>query len=207
MADGEFAPTCPIPIRDYPAVLLAHGGGGRLMGDLVQRLFLPAFRNSHLEARHDGAVLELDSGERLAFTTDSYVVDPLFFPGGDIGKLAVVGTVNDLAVAGALPRFVSCALILEEGLPTADLERVLDSMRRAAAESGVEVVTGDTKVVPRGKADRLFINTAGVGELPERPLPGGELAAGDVVIVSGTIGKDRLTATARIPHRSKNPVM
>jgi hydrogenase expression/formation protein HypE len=154
-------------------------------------MFLPAFR-SPVAARaapaHDSAVLDV-GGRRLAFTTDTFVVSPLFFPGGDIGRLAVFGTVNDLAVVGAIPRFISCGLILEEGLPMADLERVLGSMRDAARAAGVEVVTGDTKVVPHGKADKLFINTAGIGQVPEGVTPPGGLSRpGDVIILTGPVG-------------------
>jgi len=169
-------------------IKLGHGSGGVLTRRLIEDTLLRFFTSPRLAPLPDSAWLEVQ-GVRVAFTTDSYVVDPIFFPGGDIGKLAVFGTVNDLAVVGALPRFISCALILEEGLPQADLEAVLDSMRKAAAAAGVEVVTGDTKVVPRGKADKLFINTAGLGVLPEvAAVPGGELQAGDAVIVSGPVG-------------------
>jgi hydrogenase expression/formation protein HypE len=169
-------------------IQLGHGSGGVLTRRLVAETVLRFFRSERLQPLPDSATIPV-VGSEVAFTTDSYVVDPIFFPGGDIGKLAVCGTVNDLAVAGALPEFISCALILEEGLPLADLEAVLDSMRRAAGEAGVEVVTGDTKVVPRGKADKLFINTAGIGRLPAgAPRPGGQPQAGDVVVVSGPLG-------------------
>lgn len=169
-------------------IKLGHGSGGVLTRRLVEGTLLKYFSSERLAALPDSALLELD-GARLAFTTDSYVVDPIFFPGGDIGKLAVFGTVNDLAVVGAIPRFISCGLILEEGLLMADLERVLASMRDAARLAGVEVVTGDTKVVPHGKADALFINTAGIGQVPEgvRP-PGGLALPGDVIIVTGPVG-------------------
>lgn len=185
----DFDLQCPVPIGDHPTIQLAHGGGGRVMRDLIERLIVPAFRNQALEARHDSAVVEL-GGVRLAFTTDSYVVNPLFFPGGDIGKLAVCGTVNDLAMAGARPAYLSCAFILEEGLPLATLERVIASMRAAAAAAGVALVTGDTKVVDRGRGDGLYVNTAGVGLVsagldlrPER------VQAGDAVLVSGDLGR------------------
>jgi len=172
---------------------MAHGGGGRAMRELIDKLILPAFDNPRLAMLEDQARVGLGSlaehGDRLAFTTDSYVVAPLFFPGGDIGKLAVCGTVNDLAMSGATPLFLSCGLIIEEGLPTADLERVLASMAEQARAAGVQVVTGDTKVVNRGAADKLFINTAGIGVIAR----GVEIAAtrarpGDVVIVNGTLG-------------------
>ena len=174
-------------------ITMAHGGGGRAMRELIDKLILPAFDNPRLAMLEDQARVGLGSlaehGDRLAFTTDSYVVAPLFFPGGDIGKLAVCGTVNDLAMSGATPLFLSCGLIIEEGLPTADLERVLASMAEQARAAGVQVVTGDTKVVNRGAADKLFINTAGIGVIAR----GVEIAAtrarpGDVVIVNGTLG-------------------
>src|SRR5574341_1996125 len=158
----DFSLSCPIPIGDYPQVLLAHGGGGKLMHQLIEKMFLPTFRNPLLDVRHDGAVVTLDE-TRLAFTTDSYVVHPLCFPGGDIGTLAVNGTVNDLAMCGARAVYLSAGFILEEGLPMDVLWRVVRSMQRAAADAGVQLVTGDTKVVDRGKGDGVFINTAGIG--------------------------------------------
>ncbi len=169
-------------------IKLGHGSGGVLTRRLIEETLLKFFTSPRLAALPDSAWLELEGG-RVAFTTDSYVVDPIFFPGGDIGRLAVFGTVNDLAVAGALPRFISCSLILEEGLPTAELERVLSSFEQAAGEAGVEVVTGDTKVLPRGKADRMFVNTAGLGLLPGAiEPPGGQARPGDAIIVSGPVG-------------------
>ena len=198
MAEGDFAPTCPIPISDYPSVMLAHGGGGRLMGDLIRRMFLPAFETPHPEALHDGAVLELGSDERLAFTTDSYVVSPLFFPGGDIGALAVNGTVNDLAMCGARPRFLSAGFIIEEGLPMDQLWQVVQSMQAAAVAAGVSLVTGDTKVVDRGKGDGLFINTAGIGLVPAGvEVSPSRVAAGDALIVSGDLGRHGMAVMAR----------
>jgi hydrogenase expression/formation protein HypE len=189
--------TCPVPIGQYDCVLLAHGGGGRLMHQLLERLIRPAFANPLLDTGHDAAVLEAGGGVRVAFTTDSYVVRPLFFPGGDIGSLAVNGTVNDLAMAGARPAFLSAAFIIEEGLPMATLARVVASMREAAAAAGVQVVTGDTKVVDRGKGDGLYINTAGIG-LVEHALTIGpaSVAAGDAVIVSGDIGRHGMAIMA-----------
>jgi len=157
-----FAGSCPVPITDQDHVTLAHGGGGRMMHALLERVILPPFGQQPLPTRHDGAVLDPGPG-RLAFTTDSYVVKPLFFPGGDIGTLAVTGTVNDLAMCGARPIALSAGFILEEGLPLATLERVVASMARTAEAAGVAIVTGDTKVVDRGKGDGLFVNTAGVG--------------------------------------------
>jgi hydrogenase expression/formation protein HypE len=168
---------------------MGHGSGGRLSADLLQQVFLPAFEGQVLAALEDQATVEL-SGTRMALTTDSFVVRPIFFPGGDIGTLAVNGTVNDLAVGGAVPRFLSAAFILEEGLPLEDLERVARSMRRACDAAGVVLVTGDTKVVDRGKADQLFITTTGVGAYPpfRPPVSIAAARAGDRVLVSGTLG-------------------
>ncbi len=169
-------------------VKLGHGSGGVLSRRLIEQTLLRYFDSPRLASLPDSAHLEL-GGARVAFTTDSYVVDPIFFPGGDIGKLAVCGTVNDLAVTGAMPRFISCSLILEEGLPMAQLTAILQSMKRAATAAGVEVVTGDTKVVPRGGADKVFINTAGLGVVPvDGARPVGQLQAGDAIIVSGPVG-------------------
>jgi hydrogenase expression/formation protein HypE len=168
-------------------ILLAHGSGGRLAHDLVEKSFVKTLANPLLARLDDSAVFEVSG--RLAFTTDSYVVSPIFFPGGDIGKLAVCGTVNDLAMSGAKPLYLSLAFIIEEGLSLAELEQVVNSVRLAAGEAVVEIITGDTKVVPRGSADRLFINTAGVGLIPEGVDIGGDKAKpGDKVILSGAIG-------------------
>jgi hydrogenase expression/formation protein HypE len=194
--DRDFTLSCPIPIQQYPHILLAHGGGGKLMHQLIEKMFLPTFDNPVLRSRHDSAVLAIE-GKKLAFTTDSYVVQPLFFPGGDIGQLAVNGTVNDLAMCGARPLFLSAGFILEEGLPTETLWQVVQSMQRAAREAEVQLVTGDTKVVDRGKGDGIFINTAGVG-LVERDLaisPAG-VKAGDVVLLSGDLGRHGIAIMA-----------
>lgn len=178
---------CPIPISEYPTVTLAHGGGGRLTQMLIERLFLPAFANPALEQLHDGAVLDLD-GARLAFSTDSFVISPLFFPGGDIGALAVHGTVNDLAMCGARPIGLSAGLILEEGLPMEQLWRIVQSMQYAAAAVGVPIVTGDTKVVDRGKGDGVFINTAGIGLIPAGVhIAPSRAEPGDLVLINGPI--------------------
>lgn len=184
---------CPVPIREYPTVLLAHGGGGRLTQMLIERMFLKAFDNPALDVLHDGAVLELN-GARLAFSTDSFVVSPLFFPGGDIGSLAVHGTVNDLAMCGASPLALAAGFILEEGLLMEDLWRIVQSMQAAAQAIGVPIVTGDTKVVDRGKGDGLFINTTGIGLIP----PGVQVAPqraqpGDVVLINGDIAVHGIT--------------
>ncbi len=189
MANDEFNVTCPAPIGARSTVQLAHGGGGRLTRSLFEHVFLRAFDNPALAARLDAAVLEL-GGARLAFTTDSYVVDPIFFPGGDIGTLAVFGTVNDLAMVGARPAFLSAAFILEEGLPLDDLRAIVGSMRAAAKQAHVEIVTGDTKVVGRGKADKCFVTTSGVGLVPpDRTISPARVAVGDVVILSGDVGR------------------
>jgi hydrogenase expression/formation protein HypE len=183
--------SCPVPRSRYEHVLLGHGSGGQLTAELIGRLFLPAFGNDVLAALEDQATLALPGvkGPRVAFTTDSFVVRPLFFPGGDIGKLAVHGTVNDLAVGGARPLYLSAAFILEEGLPLADLRRIVASMRDACREAGVALVTGDTKVVDRGKGDGVFITTSGIGLVPEgRSLSIHAARPGDRVLVSGTLG-------------------
>ena len=171
-------------------ITLSHGAGGKATQTLIQAVFLDAFRNPLLEPLDDGARLSID-GASLAFTTDSYVVSPLFFPGGDIGDLAVNGTVNDLAVSGAEPLHLSAGFILEEGFPVADLKRIVASMRDAAAAAGVQIVTGDTKVVQRGKADGCYINTAGVGAI--RRTLGGDVRPGDAILVSGPIGEHGVT--------------
>jgi hydrogenase expression/formation protein HypE len=183
-----------LPLADYPAIVMAHGGGGKLGNELVEHLFLPAFRNTALENLGDAAVFELGGGNglaagRIAMSTESFVVQPLFFPGGSIGALAVNGTVNDVAVSGAIPKFLSASFILEEGFPIAQLAAIVEEMADAARAAGVQIVTGDTKVVERGHGDGCYINTAGVGVLragvtvgPDRAQPG------DAVLVSGTIG-------------------
>jgi hydrogenase expression/formation protein HypE len=173
-------------------ITLAHGSGGKAMHELIEGLFLEHLRNPLLEKLEDQAVFEIGTERlpaKLAFTTDSYVVDPIFFPGGDIGELAVNGTVNDLAVSGARPLYLSVGFILEEGFPVADLKRVLESMRKAADAAGIEIVTGDTKVVPKGSADKLFINTSGIGVIERAVnISASRAQVGDKVIVSGTIG-------------------
>jgi hydrogenase expression/formation protein HypE len=192
----DFAPSCPSPLGHHSTVLLAHGGGGRLMHELLERVFVCAFSNPVLETRHDAAVVDLGAA-RIAFTTDSYVVRPLFFPGGDIGTLAVNGTVNDLAMAGARPRYLSAGFIIEEGLAIGTLERVVASMRDAARAAGVEIVTGDTKVVDRGKGDGVFINTAGIGLVEHgRRIEPASVRPGDAVLLSGDIGRHGMAIMA-----------
>jgi hydrogenase expression/formation protein HypE len=180
--------SCPLPLCDYPNIILAHGGGGRLMQDLIEHLFAPAFRCPELEAMGDAAVVP-SPGARLAFSTDSYVVRPLFFPGACIGDLAVNGTVNDLAVQGARPLYLSAGFILEEGLAMQTLAGIVDRMAASARAAGVRVITGDTKVVERGNADQVFINTAGIGVVPDDVFLGPQrIQEGDAIIISGTIG-------------------
>jgi hydrogenase expression/formation protein HypE len=177
----------------HDTIRLDHGSGGKMSGDLISGTLLPAFDNPILSQLNDGADLQVD-GARLAFSTDSFVVDPLFFPGGNIGDLAVNGTVNDLAMCGAVPLYLSVGLILEEGFPMADLSRILASMKQAAQAAGVLIVTGDTKVVPRGAADKVFINTSGIGRIPPHVhLSADRARPGDVVILSGTMADHGMT--------------
>jgi hydrogenase expression/formation protein HypE len=180
--------VCPMPLRDYPQIVLGHGGGGKLSQDLVEHLFLPAFQNDALASLADGAVLSV-AGVRLAFSTDSYVVRPLFFPGGSIADLAVNGTVNDLAMLGAKPLFLSAGMIIEEGLPIQTLGTLVEQMAAAARRAGVQIVTGDTKVVDKGHGDGVYINTSGIGLIPEGvDIAPQNARPGDVVLVSGMIG-------------------
>ena len=188
--------VCAVPLGPGEQILLAHGGGGRLTRDLIEKELLPALRNPALEQLADGAVLDVPAG-RFAFTTDSFVVQPLFFPGGDIGTLAVNGTVNDLAMCGAQPLYLSLGLILEEGLAVADLRRVVASIAAAARAAKVVVVTGDTKVVERGKGDGIFVNTSGLGLVrATNPLGAAEVRPGDAVLVSGPIGQHGVAVMA-----------
>ena len=195
MADAKtinpFTLSCPVPRVADDRIVLAHGGGGRLTHQLIEKIFMPAFSNDMLEQRHDGAVVSVN-GSRLAFTTDSFVVRPLIFPGGDIGDLAVNGTVNDLAMCGARPLYLSAGFILEEGLEMETLRTVVTSMQKAAADAKVKLVTGDTKVVDKGKGDGIFVNTSGIG-LIEANVKGtigpSAVQPGDVVIVSGDLGR------------------
>jgi hydrogenase expression/formation protein HypE len=178
-------------------ILLDHGSGGRSSHELIEKVFLPRFQNPFLNEMNDSAVFSLE-GATLAFTTDSYVVDPIFFPGGDIGSLAVCGTVNDLAMRGARPCYLSAGFILEEGFPVKDLEQILLSMERASREAEIQIVTGDTKVVPRGAADKIFINTAGIGLIPRGVAIAGQNAhPGDAVLISGSIADHGLTILSK----------
>jgi hydrogenase expression/formation protein HypE len=182
--------VCPVPLKHDKKILLGHGSGGKMMNDLIRRTFLPPLTNPILDAGNDAGVTEVGHNNRLAISTDAHVVDPLFFPGGDIGKLAICGTVNDVSMVGASPKFLTASFILEEGLNIDILEAVVQSMREAAEESGVEIVAGDTKVVQKTKADGLYISTTGVGTfLHQGIFIGGDQAKpGDIVILSGTIG-------------------
>ena len=179
-------------------IVLAHGSGGRLHHELINKVFRSRLSNPRLDQMLDAAILELSGENRVAFSTDSFVIDPLFFPGGDIGCLAVYGTANDLSVSGAIPLYLSAGFIIEEGFPIADLMQIVDSMHRAADEIGIEVVTGDTKVVGRGQADKLFINTAGIGLIPAGlNLSPTQIRPGDQIIVSGLIGEHGLAILAQ----------
>ena len=181
-------PVCPVPLTHNEQIVMGHGSGGKMSHDLIRKTFLAAFDNSILQTGDDAAPLAIH-GTRLAISTDSHVVTPLFFPGGDIGKLAVCGTVNDVAMLGARPLYLTAGFILEEGLPIETLQRVVESMSAAAQEAGIQIVAGDTKVVEKGKADGLYINTTGIGEiLPNINIGGAQAKPGDVVILSGSIG-------------------
>jgi len=179
--------TCPMPLRDHPTIVMGHGGGGQLSAELIEHLFVPAFGNGELTELADAAVLDLEGS--ISFSTDTFTVHPRFFPGGDIGELAINGTVNDVAMRGAVPKYLSVGLVLEEGLPMAELGVIVNSMAKAAAHAGVTIVTGDTKVVDRGHGDGIYVNTTGIGAMragadirPQRATPG------DAIIVSGTMG-------------------
>jgi len=195
ISNQDFNLNCPIPIQKYPHILLAHGGGGKLMRQLIDQMFLPIFGDSN-QVEHDAATLQLN-GNKIAFTTDSYVVNPLFFPGGDIGSMAVHGTVNDLAMAGARPLYLSVSFILEEGLPIQTLWEIILSMKKAADNAQVKIVTGDTKVVDKGKGDGIFINTSGIGiiehHLTINPF---SVQPGDAVIINGDLGRHGIAIMA-----------
>ncbi len=190
-ANGDISAlfgSCPLPVFHHKEIVLGHGSGGKLTSELIDKVFLPAFSNPVLDKLDDQAVITIN-GARLAFTTDSFVVTPIFFPGGDIGRIAVNGTVNDLAMSGARPLYLSAAFILEEGLATDDLRRVVESMRAAAEEAGVQFVTGDTKVVNRGKGDQIFITTTGIGVIDsDANISADRARPGDKILLSGYIG-------------------
>jgi hydrogenase expression/formation protein HypE len=196
LAAEDFA-QCPLPIRDHDTVQLSHGSGGKMMNDLINKLFLWAFDNPHLNQLDDQAVIELN-GSRLAISTDSFVVDPLFFPGGDIGELAVNGTVNDVCMSGARPLYLSAGFVLEEGFSLAELRRIVESMRASARRAAVSVITGDTKVVNKGKGDKVFINTTGIGLIEHSyTISSHSLRAGDLLILSGSIGDHGMAILSR----------
>jgi len=197
MTNKNFTPVCPLPIENYPNVMLAHGGGGKLMKDLIEKMFVPTFSNEILAQQHDSSVVEI-LGAKIAFTTDSFVVNPLFFPGGDIGSLAVNGTVNDLAMSGAKPLFLSAGLILEEGFPMEKLWEIVNSMQAAAKKANVQFITGDTKVVDKGKGDGVFINTSGIGIVgTELEIAPKSVQAGDVILVNGDLGRHGIAIMAQ----------
>ena len=189
--------SCPEPWSHRTEVTVGHGGGGRLTQELIDRVFRPAFANATLDTQHDGALLSLPGGGRLAFTTDSHVVSPLFFPGGDIGQLAVNGTVNDLCMCGARPLWLSAAFIIEEGFAISTLERIARSMSAAAVAAGVSIVTGDTKVVERGKGDGLYVSTAGIGVIETSLVVApASIRAGDAIVLSGDVGRHGMAIMA-----------
>ncbi|MFH1198429.1 MAG: hydrogenase expression/formation protein HypE [bacterium] len=188
--------NCPVPLNDYEKILLAHGGGGTLSHNLIKKIIQPQFSNKFLDEMHDSAVLEID-GKKIAFTTDSYVVKPIFFPGGDIGKLSICGTVNDLVCAGAKPLFISVGFILEEGFTVEDFKKIISSMSEAAQIAGVQIVTGDTKVVERGKGDQIYINTSSIGEIYDGvSISPKKIEVGDKIILSGKIAEHGIAIMA-----------
>ena len=188
--------SCPIPLEDYPNVVMAHGGGGKLTHQLISKMFYPLFQNEHLALEHDGAVFNVPTG-KIAFTTDSHVVSPLFFPGGDIGKLSVYGTVNDLAMCGAVPKYISLSFIIEEGLDMETLWQVCKSIQQAAIKTGVSIVTGDTKVINRNKGQELYINTTGIGFIEQNlAIQPSSIQEGDLIIVNGDIGRHGIAIMA-----------
>ena len=188
--------SCPIPIENYPNVVMAHGGGGKLTHQLVSQMFQPLFKNEHLDIEHDGATIDIAT-HKIAVTTDSHVVTPLFFPGGDIGKLSVYGTVNDLAMCGAIPKYLTLSFIIEEGLKMKTLWNISLSIQKAAKETGVSIITGDTKVIGRNKGEDIYINTTGVGIVEHDLLiQPSSVQHGDVIIVSGDIGRHGIAIMA-----------
>ncbi len=197
MSDKSRKPfNCPLPISDYPSILVAHGGGGKLMHQLLEKMILPTFSSSFKNNCHDSAVFEI-AGTRLAFTTDSYVVRPIQFPGGDIGTLAINGTVNDLAMSGARPLYLSAGLIIEEGFPMETLWQILQSMKQAADTARVKLITGDTKVVDKGKGDGIYINSSGIGIIEHSlNIEPRSVVAGDAVLVNGDLGRHGIAIMA-----------
>ena len=181
--------SCPLPINDYDTITMAHGGGGKMMNNLIEKMFFHYLSNNMINEKHDGAVFKTE-GHKYAFTTDSYVVNPIFFPGGNIGELAVYGTVNDLSMCGAKPLYLSLGLILEEGFLIKDLEKIIHSIKNACDKTGVKIITGDTKVVDKGKGDGIFINTAGIGIVRENiNISPSRVEEEDMILLSGDIGR------------------
>ncbi len=192
----KFQLNCPIPLSDYPRITMAHGGGGKLSHQLISEMFQPLFDNEFLSAEHDGVVLPTD-GKKIAFTTDSHVIQPLFYPGGDIGSLAVYGTINDLAMCGARPLYLSLSFILEEGLPMEILWRVVQSIKAASERAGVKIVTGDTKVINRANGEELFINTSGIGVVEhDMKIQPASIKSGDHIILNGDVGRHGIAIMA-----------
>lgn len=195
MQENSF-PSCPLPISQYKHILLAHGGGGKLSHDLIEKIFLPVFFNDLLDKKHDSTVLDIPNN-KIAFTTDSYVINPLFFPGGDIGTLAVNGTINDLAMSGAKPLYLSVSFILEEGLEIEKLWKIALSIQKTAHESNVKIVTGDTKVVHKGKGDGIFINTTGIGLIQHNlNITPCSITPGDYILINGDIAQHGISIMA-----------
>lgn len=196
MNEKDFILSCPIPITSYPNVMMAHGGGGKLMQQLIEKMFITAFGNSFLEQRTDSVTLNLEKN-KIAFTTDSYVVNPLFFPGGDIGSLAVNGTVNDLSMSGAKPMYISLGMIIEEGFSMETLWRIVNSLKTNCDIAGVKIVTGDTKVVDKGKGDGIFINTSGIGVIEHNLIiTPSSIQKGDLIFINGDIGRHGIAIMA-----------
>lgn len=194
---NEFNLQCPIPINDYPKVLLAHGGGGKLMHTLINKMFISAFKNEYLLQDHDSVLIELNKSNKLAFTTDSYVVKPIFFSGGNIGELAVYGTVNDLAMSGANAKYLSLGLIIEEGFLMENLWKIIQSIAYAANNAGIKIVTGDTKVVDKGKGDGIFINTSGIGIIEHNlNISPKSIKVNDMILINGDIGRHGIAIMA-----------
>ncbi|MBN2412439.1 hydrogenase expression/formation protein HypE [candidate division KSB1 bacterium] len=188
--------ACPIPLDNYPHIVMAHGGGGQMTNQLIKEMFNPVFNNQFLAAEHDGAVFD-SAGKKAAFTTDSYVIQPLFFPGGDIGSLAVYGTVNDLCMCGAVPAYISLSLIIEEGLPMQNLWRIINSIQKAAERTGVQIVTGDTKVIDKTGGGGLYINTSGIGFIEhDLNINPAAIRNGDLILLSGDIGRHGIAVMA-----------
>jgi len=191
----DFNLNCPLPIQNYPQVLLAHGGGGKLMNQLISQMFTPNLTPDHI-IQHDSVLLNLPTN-KIAFTTDSYVINPLFFPGGNIGELAIYGTINDLAMSGAKPLYISLGLILEEGLDMAILWQIIQSIKQASLNTNVQIVTGDTKVVDKGKGDQIFINTSGIGLVEhEQIIAPISIEKGDFILLNGDLGRHGIAIMA-----------